>query len=90
MFREYTRGVDAVMRYESIKHDLDLVFRKLGISTEVAIPDINRTNERTQRDYRAFYSRSSAFAVKIAFCSDLKYYGYKFDDVDQKNGFTVQ
>jgi hypothetical protein len=84
MFRDYTCGMDVVMRYENLSSELDAVFKRLGMPKGVAIPDINRTNERAQRDYRPFYSRASALAVQIAFWSDLKHYSYKFHDVDAK------
>lgn len=78
MFRDYTRGIDVVMRYENIENDLSKVFAKLGMPMDVSIPNINRTDERTQRDYRSFYSRPSALAVQIAFSVDLKAYCYGF------------
>jgi hypothetical protein len=77
MFADYTRGADVVMRYENIGHDLEKVFERVGMAAKVDIPVVNRTDERTDRDYRSYYSRLAALAVSIAYCDDLKTYGYK-------------
>jgi sulfotransferase famil protein len=78
MFAEYIQGMDVVMRFESIENDLRNVFRKAGMAADVHLPIVNRTDERTDRDYRSCYSRTAAFAVNFIYSDDLKTYGYKF------------
>jgi hypothetical protein len=78
MFADHTRGVDVVMRYESIEADLSEVFRKAGMGSKADIPVVNRTDERVNWDYRSCYSRFAELAVTLAYSRDLKIYGYKF------------
>jgi len=78
MFAEHTRGVDVVMRYESIEADLSEVFRKAEMGSKADIPVVNRTIERVNWDYRSFYSRVAELAVTLAYSGDLKMYGYRF------------
>jgi len=77
MYSEYTDGMDRVMRYESIARDLSSAFATAGMANG-AIPVINRTEERTDRDYRSSYSRWSALMVRVAYADDLKKYEYTF------------
>jgi hypothetical protein len=78
MFAEHTRGVDVVMRYESIEADLSEIFRKAGMGCKADIPVVNRTYERANWDYRSFYSRLAELAVTLAYSGDLEMYGYRF------------
>jgi len=78
MFADHTRGVDVVMRYESIEADLSEVFRKTGMGSKADIPVVNRTNERVNWDYRPCYSRVAELAVTLAYSGDLEMYGYRF------------
>jgi hypothetical protein len=78
MFADFTRGMDVVMRYESIENDLGEVFKRAGILSKAEIPVVNRTAERKDRDYRSFYSRPAALMVRCAYSCDLKTYGYRF------------
>ncbi len=78
MFADHTRGVDVVMRYESIEADLSEVFRKAGMGSKADIPVVNRTDERVNWDYRSFYSRVAELAVTLAYSGDLQMYGYRF------------
>lgn len=78
MFSEYTTGVNSILRYESIEGDLQEVFTKAGITKRAQIPSINRTEERTEKDYRSCYNRVSAAAVRLAFSKDFATYGYRF------------
>jgi hypothetical protein len=78
MFADHTHGVDEVVRYESIEKDLKEVFNRAGIAWKGSLPRINRTDERTERDYRSFYARPAALAVAFAYSYDLKTYGYRF------------
>jgi hypothetical protein len=76
MFAEHTHGMDEIVRYESIENDLNEVFNRAGIAWKGNLPKINRTDERTERDYRSFYSQPAALAVAFANSYDLKTYGY--------------
>jgi hypothetical protein len=78
MFADYTKETDVVMRYERIERDLERVFSRVGVNSKAAIPLVNRTAERPDQNYRAYYSRATAIAVSVAFRDDLKTYGYKF------------
>jgi hypothetical protein len=82
MFAEHTRGVDVVMRYESIEADLGEVFRRAGMGSEAKIPTVNPTDERVNLDYRCYYSRVAELAVKFAYSRDLELYDYQFDHVN--------
>ena len=77
MFADHTRGVDVVMRYESIEKDLSEVFRRAGMVCKAEIPVVNRTDERPSRDYRSYYSGVAELAVTLAYSRDLKIYGYQ-------------
>ena len=78
MYAEHVWGVDVVLRYESIEQDLKNAFERAGIEWKADIPKVNRTDERTDRDYRSFYSRPAALAIGLAYGRDLKTYGYRF------------
>ena len=78
MFADHTRGMDVVIRYESIEADLSEVFRKTGMGSKADIPMVNRTDERVDSDYRSFYSRVAELAVTLAYSGDLQMYGYRF------------
>jgi hypothetical protein len=78
MFAEHTRGVDEVIKFESMEEDLRKAFDRAGIEWKAGIPKVNRTDERTGGDYRSFYSRPAALAVAFAYSHDLKTYGYRF------------
>jgi hypothetical protein len=78
MFADHTCGVDEVIRYESLEKDFKEVFNRAGIMWKANIPEVNRTNERSNRDYRSLYSRSAALTVRFAYSYDLRTYGYQF------------
>jgi hypothetical protein len=78
MSPEYTRGMDTILRYESLEEDLRDAFARAGIPWKADLPRVNETTERRNREYRSFYSRLSAIAVNCAFAEDLKAYGYTF------------
>jgi hypothetical protein len=78
MFCDHTRGVDVVMRYETIEKDLEGVFKRAGVSPKAKIPTVNPTEERKERDYKACYNRLTIAAVRLAFSDDFKTYGYQF------------
>lgn len=78
MYNYYTKGVDVVMRYENINKDFQEVLQKAGISFKSSIPIVNRTAEKTDINYRSYYSNFSRKLVEYAYYYDLKTYGYKF------------
>ena len=78
MFADYTKGADVILRYESIEKDLKEAFSKAGIPWKADIPKVNRTDERTARDYRSLYSRVAALIVRFVYAHDLRTYGYEF------------
>lgn len=78
MFADYTTGTDEVIRFESMDEDLKKAFDRCGIDWKAEIPSVNRTDERTDCNYRSFYSRPAALAVATAYSYDLKTYGYRF------------
>jgi Sulfotransferase family len=78
MYADHTRGMDVILRYEKIENGLQDVFHKAGIAWKADIPKLNRTDERSDRDYRSFYSWPAMLAVGFAYSYDLKAYGYKF------------
>jgi hypothetical protein len=78
MYDNYTQGMDKVLRYENIQKHLKDLFREAGIPWKADIPIVNRTDERPDRDYHSFYSRSAATIASFTYSHDLKKYGYKF------------
>jgi Sulfotransferase family len=78
LFENYTRGVDVVLRYENLEHDLKGVFKRAGVPWKTDLRVVNRTDERPDRDYRSFYSRPAALVAKFTYSHDLKRYGYQF------------
>ena len=78
MFPEHIRGMDVVLRYESLEADLKSAFTRAGIPWKADIPVVNRTAERDARDYRRCYSPLARFVVGRAYADDLKAYGYRF------------
>jgi hypothetical protein len=78
MFADYTRGMDVILRYESIEKDLKETFCRAGIPWKADIPKVNRTDERTAGDYRSVYSRVAALTVRFVYAYDLKTYDYEF------------
>lgn len=78
MFIDYTNGTDEIIRFESMVGDLKNAFSRAGITWKADIPSVNRTDERTDCNYRSFYSRPAAFAVAAAYSYDLRTFGYQF------------
>ena len=78
MFAEHVHGTDIVLRYETIEDDLKQAFRTAMIPWKATIPRTNLTHERSDRDYRGYYSKFGALAVKLAYSHDLKTYDYRF------------
>jgi Sulfotransferase family len=78
MFADYTRGMNVILRYESIERDLKAAFDRARIPWKTDLPKVNRTDERSDRDYRSLYSHLAALTVRLAYAYDLKSYGYQF------------
>jgi hypothetical protein len=78
MFADFTSGMDVVMRYENIEEDLSAVFRKAGMASKADLPVVNRTDERSNGDYRSHYTRGAALITGFAYAQDLETYGYRF------------
>ena len=78
MFGAYMKGVDVILRYESISKDLESFFASNGIPTVGKIPEKNRTEERKKKDFKEYYTPFTKWAVGFAYNFDLKTYGYKF------------
>lgn len=78
MYADWTKGMDIVLRYESIEKDLKDAFNRMGIEWKADIPKVNLTEERANRDYRSCYYWPAVLAVSLAFSDDLKTYGYTF------------
>lgn len=78
MFAGYTHGIDVVMRYENIAQELEALLRKAGAPMNAQLPVVNRTEERNSAGYRAWYSRRTVAAVRVAFSQDFEQYGYQF------------
>lgn len=78
MFAGYTYGVDAIMRYENIAQELEALLLKAGAPVIAELPFLNRTEERKSSGYRAWYSRRTVAAVRLAFSQDFERYGYHF------------
>ena len=78
MFADYTSGMDVILRYETIERDLKAAFDRAGIPWKADLPKVNRTDERTDGDYRLLYSRAAALMVQFAYAHDMKTYGYEF------------
>lgn len=76
MFCDYTQGVDVVIRYENLAEELRAVFTRAGMPANAPIPTVNRTDERTAKNFRSYYSGAAGLAVRLAFSDDLKRYGY--------------
>ena len=72
----YAKGVDVVMRFETLQTDFDGVMEKLGHGgTE--IPVVNPTSGR-ERDYRSYYTKFTRRLIELTFAKDLKEFGYCF------------
>lgn len=78
MFSEYTRGVNMVLRYETIEKDLKHAFRKADIPWKAALPLVNQTGEKSGCPYKSYYSRFSAHVVAFVYAADLREYSFQF------------
>jgi hypothetical protein len=74
----FQEGVDFVMRYEHLQEDFDEALRRAGVDRRLVIPTRNVTTERTERDYRTWYSGRSRKLVQKAFAEQLRRFGYAF------------
>lgn len=84
-FREYVctdagKGlldeIDFVVRYESLKHDFQVLCEKLGLPN---LP-LGRYNvSKRKRDYRQYYDSALVDAVYQRFHEEIETFGYAFD-----------
>lgn len=79
MYDNYTKRMDVVMRYENIQADFSEVLKRIGATTDLTIPIVNQTSERTYPDYQEYYSKYSRSLVRFVYHHDLKKYNYRFD-----------
>lgn len=77
MYRQFTEGVDFVIRFEQLHDDFREALRRAGATRRIELPKFNVTDSRA-RGYRSYYSEASRDVVKHAFRIDLRQYGYDF------------
>ena len=77
----YTRGVQRVMRFESLQQDFESVMRGVGIQGDVTIPHVNATPRR-KASYQSYYTEQARRTVEYVFQPELAKYGYSFEGVE--------
>ena len=77
IYGRYTKGVDAVMKFENLQNDFYEIQERVGIENKLSIPVFNKTKER-QLSYRDYYSNKSRKIVEYVFREELEKYGYEF------------
>jgi hypothetical protein len=77
IYGKYTKGVDAIMKFENLQSDFQAIQDRIGISKKVSIPVFNKTAEK-QFSYRQYYSEKSRKIVEYVFREELTKYGYEF------------
>lgn len=77
LYKQFTVGVDTIMRFESLQDDFQAVLKRAGVTTELSIPIYNRTPGRTS-DYRKYYNEITQRVVKSVFYEELELLNYKF------------
>jgi hypothetical protein len=70
--------VDYIGRYERLTEDFGEICRRIGVSAP-ALPHRREAKDR-KRDYREYYDDATAELVARHFASDVKLFGYGFDD----------
>lgn len=70
--------VDFVGRFETIEHDANLLFRKLGLE-DVRLPHANPSEHR---HYSAYYTDELAEIVGRRYRRDVKAFGYAFERLE--------
>jgi len=66
--------VDFIGKFENLDKDFEIIQGKIGIP-KVPLPRINAT---THRDYRSYYSDTSAQLIADFYKEDNDYFGYQF------------
>ena len=74
----YQEGVDFVLRYEHLQEDFDEALRRAGVAGRYVIPSKNVTTERTDRDYRTWYTPRTKAIVEQVFGEQLQRFGYTY------------
>lgn len=75
---DFLKGIDYVMKFESLQEDFSKVLKKVGINDPPKIPMINKTKARSERDYRAYYSTKSRKKIESYMENIIIRYGYRF------------
>jgi len=70
--------VDFVGRYENLQHDFDYACERIGIRP-FDLPHKRKATDR--RDYRQYYTDTTAQLVAEYFRPDIELFGYRFDEV---------
>jgi hypothetical protein len=74
----YIRGVDHMLRYESLQDDILRIADRIGLPEGFALPEVNRTESRGGRDYREFYDEEARRLVSAVFKEEIDALGYEF------------
>ena len=77
LFGKYTRGINCVMRFETLHDDFRKAMQQAGVPKALTIPRVNVTTER-EADYQRYYSDKSRKTMEYAFAEELDTLGYQF------------
>ncbi len=77
--RKYVKGTDSQMRYENLQEDFEAIKAKVGLPSDLYIPQINITAGRDgEKDYHKFYDDRSRELVAEYFKQEIELLGYEF------------
>lgn len=74
--------VDFVGRFERLHEDFQEACRRGGISDRISLPHRRESGAR-RKDYRSYYTDTTAELVARHYAQDLERFGYTFDDFDR-------
>jgi hypothetical protein len=77
LYGGFIKGMNVIMRFESLQQDFDCVADRLNLPSRHVIPVLNATEGR-ERDYRSYYTAASRRVVEAAFSPDLERFEYTF------------
>lgn len=77
----YIKGVDEVLRFESLQQDFDRLLERLGIGRNIYIDAYNVTKAR-DRDYRIYYNDASVALIYDVYAPDFERFGYSFETAE--------
>lgn len=70
------RNADAVIRFEHLAEDFELICQKIGLPTF----ELPRVNASTRKDYRAYYTNDALIdQVAKKFAREIECFQYRFD-----------